>query len=72
MIKTIEVCKGFMILNIFIHKDTPQLYFLHDEEYCRIVQKLHHPKFSHCISKLEFPLLRIDEMNNATFLNANI
>ena len=36
------------------------------------MQKIYHTKFTHFISKLEFPLLRTDEMINATFLNANI
>ena len=36
------------------------------------MQKLHHLKFTYCISKLDFPLLGIDEIINVTFIKANI
>ena len=56
----------------YIKKVSLQYTFFHDDEAYRIVQRLHHIKYTHRVSVLEFPLLGIDFITKATLVKANI
>ena len=49
-----------------------QYIFFHDDEAYRIVQRLHHIKYTPKVSVLVFPLLGIDIMTKATLIKANL